>query len=288
MPQHLACKDVKGRAAGKRALSTVKAFGANGKKPRVEKLAQNLSKAQSRYEKTFAAVEQRGGCATVGDSAAVAALADGFVGAVLSELCTATTTVASSTTSTTMPGSSTTSTTLVPGAADLVITEVLYDPAAADDGFEWVELRNLGPTSVDLSGFSLGYGGADYTAGTVTLSGVIPAGGIFVVGGPGSDGTNGEPAYDLVINFSPDIQNGGTVGDGIALFAGPASAITASTVPLDAVVYGPNNDSGLIDETGVAGPPDVDDAPAGSSIERVTAAGDWQVQDVPTPNATPF
>ncbi|MCP4662152.1 MAG: hypothetical protein GY856_42660 [bacterium] len=62
--------------------------------------------------------------------------------------------------------------------------------------------------------------------------------------------------------------------------------VTASTVPIDAVVYGSNNNNGLIDETGSANPPEVGDAPGGSSIERTNLAGSWQIQSSPTPNST--
>ena len=62
--------------------------------------------------------------------------------------------------------------------------------------------------------------------------------------------------------------------------------MTATTVPIDAVVYGPTNSSGLIDETGAANAPEVGDAPSGASIERVDLAGAWQVQTSPDPNTT--
>jgi hypothetical protein len=74
----------------------------------------------------------------------------------------------------------------------------------------------------------------------------------------------------------------------VALFDVPASQITSTTVPIDAVVYGPNNTNGLIDENGKASPPEVGDAPAGSTIERVDLAGAWQIQATPSPNATPL
>ncbi len=278
----MACKGIKAKAVGKLSLALLKAFGANEKKPNAGKLEQALSRARARYMKAVEAADNRAGCCgSVGDAETVGVLTDGFVAGVLAGLCPgSTTTIGSSTTTTT--------TTLPPAGPGLVIAEVMYDPASADDGLEWVELKNTGRTPVDLSGFSLGYGGADYTAGTLQLSGSVPSGGVFVVGGPGSDASNAQPVYDLVADLAPDLQNGGDVGDGVALFALPAEAITSTSVPVDAVVYGPNNDGGLIDARGTAGPPDVADAPAGSSIERSTAAGAWQVQSAPTPNTTPF
>ncbi len=170
----------------------------------------------------------------------------------------------------------------------ILLSEVLYDVPGNDDGLEWVELVNNGPQSVDLSGYSLGAGGDDYTYSLVQLSGTLPPCGTFVVGGPSSNGANAFPSFDRVVNFDPDFQNSGTAGDGVALFDRPASAVTAGTVPIDAVIYGPNNNNGLIDETGAPPPPAVGDADPGSSIERFDAAGSWRIRSSPSPNATPL
>jgi beta-lactamase superfamily II metal-dependent hydrolase len=175
-----------------------------------------------------------------------------------------------------------------PAPEGLLLSEVFYDAGGADDGLEWVELYNSGTETIDLSAFSLGNGGADYTSSLVQLSGSVEQGAVFVVGGPTSSSLNHAPVFDQAVDFSPDFQNSGTIGDGVALFAVPAAQVTASTVPVDAVVYGPNNSSGLIDETGSANPPEVGDAPEGSSIERVDLEGSWQIQGSPTPNASPL
>ncbi len=175
-----------------------------------------------------------------------------------------------------------------PAGNAIVIAEVFYDAVGADNGFEWVELYNAGSQAVDLAGFSLGSGGSSYTSTRVQLSGTIAAGATFVVGGPSTVSGNGNPVFDQAINWSPDLQNSGSTADGVALFDVPSAQITTSTVPVDAVIYGGSNTSGLIDETGSANPPDVGDAPAGSSIERSDLAGTWQVQGTPTPGATPL
>ena len=175
-----------------------------------------------------------------------------------------------------------------PSAGNVILTEVFYDADGSDDGKEWVELYNAGGSSVDLSGYSLGAGGGDYTNTVVQLSGTIDPGETFVVGGSTSDSTNGNPTYDQTVNFSPDLQNSGSVADGVALFDVPATSVTTSTVPVDAVVYGSSNSDSLIDETGSANSPEVGDAPDGSSIERTDLAGTWQIQSTPTPNEVPF
>ncbi len=174
------------------------------------------------------------------------------------------------------------------GGSGLVLSEVFYDPSGGDGGREWVELYNAGSTTLELSGYSLGNGGTDYTYSLVQLSGSIAPGATFVVGGPTSNSSNGNPAFDLVVDFSPDFQNSGSTADGVALFDLPAAQVTGSTVPIDAVVYGGSNSNGLIDESGSANAPEVGDAPSGSSIERLDLAGSWQIQTAPTPNATPF
>lgn len=176
-----------------------------------------------------------------------------------------------------------------PGPGSLILSEVLYDATGPDGGREWVELYNGTSAAIDLSGYSLGSGGSDYTTSIVQLSGIIQAGETFVVGGPTSSGANSHPVYQQIFNFNPNFQNSVSddeyvYGDGVALFDVLASEINANTVPIDAVIYGPNNSNGLIDETGVANAPDVGDASSGNSVERIDLVGSWQIQNSPTPN----
>ena len=164
----------------------------------------------------------------------------------------------------------------------MIITEVFYDPDGGDDGFEWIEIYNGTYATVDLSGYSLGAGGTDYTYTQIQLAGTLEPGGCFVVGGESSDASNGSPVYDQVFNFSPDLQNSGSTADGVALFDQAESSVGGSTVPIDSVVYGTTNDSGLMDSTGAAGPVATGDAPSANSIELTTAG--WVAQPVPSPN----
>ncbi len=176
--------------------------------------------------------------------------------------------------------------TLLPGS--VLLSEVLYDPTGADGDLEWVELYNPGTAAIDLSELCLGAGGDDYTTSQLQLSGSIAAGSTFVVGGPTSSASNGSPTFDLVLDFSPDLQNSGTVADGVALFNQRCAHVTSSTLPIDAVVYGTSNTSNLIDETGSANSPEVGDAGSGQSVERTSLAGAWQIQATPTPGSTPL
>ena len=181
---------------------------------------------------------------------------------------------------------------------DLWVSEVMYNPTGwNDDGSEWVELFNAGSTDIDLSSYSLGWGGADYTTGVVQLTGTIHSGQYFVVGGPTSDADNGNPTYVQVENFDPNLENGFWASGGVALFDVVAASVDATTIPVHAVIYGGlfvGNDNGLIDETGAPGAVNAPFVGGGSSVE-FDGAG-FAAQDtpsagsgglVPVPEATP-
>ena len=164
----------------------------------------------------------------------------------------------------------------------LVITEVLYDTPGTDDGLEWVEIFNGTAQEIDLSDYSLGNGGNDYTASKVQLAGTLAPGACFVVGGPQSTADNGLPQFDQSYNIEPDLQNSGPKADGVALFDMPADDVSSVSLPIDVVIYGSANENGLIDTNGDVAEVDVNDASSGHSIERLP--GGWQVQPEPTPN----
>lgn len=178
-----------------------------------------------------------------------------------------------------------------PAFPNLVIAEVYYDHPGGDDMFEWVKIYNGTGAPVDLSGHSLGWGGVDYTYGVLDLNGIVGNGDCFVVGGPSGDADNGFPGgpmYDQAVQLMPGMQNSGGAGDGVALFDVAAVAIGPGTIPLDAVIYGPDNSNGLLDETGMAGMVDVADALSGDSV-RLQSDGTWAIEPNPAPlQCTPF
>ena len=172
-------------------------------------------------------------------------------------------------------------------AVGLVIAEVYYNHTGGDDGFEWVKLFNGTGGPVDLSAYALGWGGTDYTYGTLQLMGTVEAGACFLVGGPNGDadsGFVGAPVFDQAVTLTPNLQNSGALADGVALFDVTAAMIGPATVPIDAVIYGDANGSGLLDESGMAGVVDVGDTGAAASAvlqDDLT----WGIADVPTPTA---
>jgi hypothetical protein len=174
-----------------------------------------------------------------------------------------------------------------PAFADLIIVELYHDHTSGDDGFEWVKLYNGTGATLDLSDFSLGWGGTDYTYGTLALAGSVPNGACFLVGGPNGNADSGFPdvvVFDQTGDFDPDIQNsnGAGLADGVALFDVPAGSITAGTVPIDALIYGTDNASGLLDETGGVGVVDAPAAPATDSLQMLSD-GTFAVSPSPAP-----
>jgi hypothetical protein len=187
-----------------------------------------------------------------------------------------------------MDESSGASTTGEPGECHPILAEVLYNPTGSDNKKEWIRLYNPCAVEIELDLYSLGWGGTSYVAtGRKNLEGAVDPGECFLVGGATSDGSNGNPVYDQESDFNGDLQNGGDPADGVALFLGKPGSITAGTVPLDAVIYGDTNGSGLLDANGDMPPPHVATAPEGSSIRRTALTPTWVIEPNPTPNACP-
>lgn len=168
--------------------------------------------------------------------------------------------------------------------AEVLITEVYYCHGPVDDQYEWIELYNQSVTEVSLDGYRLAHGGADYTWTVIEFGpdDVVAPCETFVVGGPLSTAENAFPVFDLAIDFDENLQNGGTIGDGVALFA-PGEPLTG--IPLDAVFWGVENAFGLLGPDGQPAVPNVGNVPGyGISITRVDEVGTWEITPAPNPN----
>jgi predicted extracellular nuclease len=67
------------------------------------------------------------------------------------------------------------------GPPQLVISEIMYNPASAEDNWEWVEVYNAGITDVNLAGFVIDdINGTAHTSSNIA-GGIIPAGGSGVL-----------------------------------------------------------------------------------------------------------
>jgi hypothetical protein len=158
------------------------------------------------------------------------------------------------------------------------LSEVFYDAVGSDNGLSFVEI--WGTPGTVLDGLVVeGVNGGDGSAGTpVTLAGVIPADGLFVLADESSGGATLVPGADLIRNF--DFQNG---PDSIVLRS--AAAV------LDAIGYGVFAPGEFF---AGEGQPAVDPA-AGESLARRFAnvdtndnAADWIALAVPTPGSAPL
>jgi hypothetical protein len=162
----------------------------------------------------------------------------------------------------------------------LVLSEVLPGKVS---GEQWIEIANLSRVPIDLSGYSLGAGSDDYTATRVQLATQVPPLGCVLVGGPDRAAAGGaDPApYDQMVDFTPDLGRGGDVADGVALFDAPADRVTGDALPLDALVYGVDNEGALPDPSGQPAAPVPAPRP-GLSLMRQSPTS-WSEQAAVTP-----
>lgn len=164
-----------------------------------------------------------------------------------------------------------------PLSAATVISELFYDASGSDAGRAFVEL--FGSPGETLDGLVLeGVNGATGSVyASVTLGGVIPADGVFVIGDDAGGGITSVANADLVADV--DYQNG------------PDSVVLRDAAGmLDAVGYGDFGSADIFAGEGSAAP----DAAAGTSIARVNAVldtndngVDFSVLTSPTPGSVP-
>jgi DNA/RNA endonuclease G (NUC1) len=85
-----------------------------------------------------------------------------------------------------------------PTSGDIVITELMGDPANAESASwgEWFEVHNRGATPVDLQGWTLASGGSSQPDHVIDESVIVPAGGYVVLGRGADIARNGGVALD--------------------------------------------------------------------------------------------
>ena len=138
-------------------------------------------------------------------------------------------------------------------------------PDGTDEGWEYVILYNTTDDAIDLAGWTLQWGGSDFTCGTLDLTGFsVPALSTLLLG------ESLVPGSDAVVNFEPDLQNGGSASDGLRIVS-PTAAV------IDTLVYDAPNTSDLPGDGGLAPYPDAlcaPDAPSGTALARDAAHTD--------------
>jgi predicted extracellular nuclease len=145
-------------------------------------------------------------------------------------------------------------------AAKLLISEFLANPSGTDSPFEYVEL--IATETIDFSatpytvvfannGTASANGwvaGSGTTYGFSLTSGTVNAGDVVYVGGSSmaptgtklrtiNTGTTAGDGFGNA-NSSGVLGNGGSNADAVAVFDQPVAALTANTVPVDAVFFG--------------------------------------------------
>ncbi len=166
----------------------------------------------------------------------------------------------------------------LPARAVPSLSEVFYDAVGSDNGLSFVEIFGVAGSS--LEGITVeGVNGGDGQVGPkLTLTGVIPADGFFVVADDAGGGVTQVANADLILNF--DFQNG---PDSVVLRSG--------ALVLDAVGYGEFAPGEIF---AGEGSPAADGA-VGTSLARRFAnvdtgsnAADFLVLDLPTPGVAPL
>jgi hypothetical protein len=113
-----------------------------------------------------------------------------------------------------------------PRPGEIVIDELLVDPAGNDLGHEWIEIANVAPEPLDLSALHV----ADDATEAAAPAGVLAPGGLRVLGQSADRAHNGDAPVDVVYGTKISLNNG---GDRISICVGPC----AGGVALDAVAW---------------------------------------------------
>ncbi|HEY2731786.1 MAG TPA: lamin tail domain-containing protein [Polyangia bacterium] len=113
-----------------------------------------------------------------------------------------------------------------PRAGEVVIDELLVDPAGSDLGHEWIEIANVAGEAIDLGTLRL----SDGTTEVAVDGGVLAPRGLLVLGQSVDRAHNGDAPVDLAYGTKLVLNNG---DDRIALCLGPC----ADGLTLDAVTW---------------------------------------------------
>lgn len=170
---------------------------------------------------------------------------------------------------------------LVLRVTGLEIAEVLADPQGDDDGLQWIKLRNRSSVELNLSEYRLQAGQANYDVMSVDLTGTLPPGGCAVIGGPIQSGSNSDPVYSQVENFTPDLPHAGTQAAGFAVFDNHATPLGGLLTPVDALLVGVENHTQLLDPDAEIATPHCGTPLTGTSALRTSAVTCIQSQMQP-------
>ena len=171
---------------------------------------------------------------------------------------------------------------LVLRVTGLEIAEVMADPSGADDGLQWIKIRNTSNVAFNLNNYQLRAGENNYNLVVADLNSyTIPAGGCAVIGGPTQSSTNGAPNFTQLLNFTPDLPNTGTQAAGFALFEQNATPVDGILAPVDTMLVGAINNSRLIGPDAEIASPYCSAPIPGKSVRRTSSSTCEQAQMQP-------
>jgi hypothetical protein len=114
----------------------------------------------------------------------------------------------------------------MPAAGDIVIDELLINPAGTDTNREWIEIANVSTATLDLHRLHV----ADAASDVAVDAGVLAPGGLLVLGQSLDPTKNGGAPIAFSFGNAISLNNG---GDSISICLGPC----ATGVMLDQVVW---------------------------------------------------
>ncbi len=180
----------------------------------------------------------------------------------------------------------------------VLISEVMVNPAFTDANHEWVKIWNGTGQTLDLSQFSIGFGknpawvnSTSLPGGTMALVGMLPPGRCLIVGGPVSDAQNAGPVFapsasygvGLARDFSGSGLNNPATNSVAAVALFNTLTPNASTRPVDIVTYHQTTvtppASHFLGPSGAVAPASLitgSDGAAGRSFRR-TSAATWEI-----------
>lgn len=116
----------------------------------------------------------------------------------------------------------------------IIINEVLYDPAGTDTGAEWIELKNVGVGSVDITGYDINATSGDY----LTFPSLSVPAGDFVIVHWNTDGINDTDFTDNIAHIYTGSSGFGNMGNTSGWVAFFNSTTHSSATIIDYIEYG--------------------------------------------------
>lgn len=154
-------------------------------------------------------------------------------------------------------------------SGDLLVSEFLANPASSDGPFEYVELVATRAINFATTPYSVVWAnngtattngwiaGGSTTYGFNISTGSVIAGDVVYVGGSSmaptetklrtiTTSTTAGDTFGTSGGIAGNLGNGGANSDAIAVFDVAASAITSTTVPIDAIFFGTGNGTAVV------------------------------------------